>query len=79
MKRLAQTTNDLQFCVTVNFVAINPHLISTSTQIKHRTFPKPSVATSLHFTSTEEPPLGHQWGSKTFCNFISGLKQKTIF
>ena len=30
--------------------------------------------TSLHFTSTDKPPVDHQWESITFCNPVSGLK-----
>ena len=58
---------------------MNPHPIPTATQIKHRTFPSPSVVTSLQITSTDEPPFLNQCSSITSYNPMSGLKYKTTF
>ena len=44
--RLIHTPTELKFEVTVKVIGINPHPVPFSTQIKHRTFPSPSVVIS---------------------------------
>ena len=78
LTRLFHTSSELQFEETEKFNEFNPHPIPTSNKIKHRTFPRPFVLTSLQFTYTDDPPFGHQLGSRTFYNPTSSLKYKTF-
>ena len=77
--RLTHIPTELKFEVTIKLIGLNPHPNPTSTEVRHRTFLSLFVVTSLQFVSTDEPAVDHQWGSTTFYNPISGLKNKTIF
>ena len=77
LNKLAQTTIEIKIELRVNFVELNIHPDPNSTQIKHRTITSPFVVTSLQYTSTDEPPVDHQWGNLSSYNSISGLKYKT--
>ena len=74
LTRLTQTSTELEFELTVTIFGVIPHLIPTSTGIKHRTFFNPFVVTILQLTSTDGTPLDHQWGCLNFYNPISALK-----
>ena len=64
--------------MNVKFIALKPHPFPTSTQIRHRTFPRPSVVTSFKYTSTDESPFDHHWGGITSYKTIFGLKHKIL-
>ena len=68
LDRLTQFTTELKFEVTKNsrIGSLNPHLISTSTHIKQRTFHSPFVETNVQFCSTGESLFEHQ----RKCNFL---------
>ena len=68
---LTHTSTELKFEESVNFIGLNPHPIPTSTQFNDRKLPSLFVVTSKHFTSTDEIPLDHQWGSITFYKTLS--------
>ena len=61
LNRLAQTTTEFKFEVTVRLIGLTPRSILTSTKTRHRFFPNSFAATNVHFTSIDEPVLGHQW------------------
>ena len=62
------TSTKLNCKLTMKIFGVNSHTIPTSTQIKRWTVSSPFVVTSLHLTSTEEPPFDHQRGSISFYN-----------
>ena len=67
--------------MSVKTIGLNPHpiSISTSNQIRHRTFYSPLVVKSLQFTSIDKPPFDHQREGIIVHNPISVLKYKTTF
>ena len=65
LTRLAQNTAEITIEVTVMTVGLNRHPIPTSFQSNHWFFWNQFVVTSLHYTSTDEPPFDHQWGCIT--------------
>ena len=79
LTKLILISTELEVELIVNFNGLNPHPISNLFQVKHRTFPSLFVVTSLRFTSTNKPAYHQQWGSTTFHNPISCLKNKTTF
>ena len=58
--RLIQPAIKLEFEVTVKFVGLNLHPTPTSTQIKHRNFPRPFLVTNLQFSFSDERPFDPQ-------------------
>ena len=76
MTTVTHTSTELKFHVTVIIIGLNPHTISNSTQIKHRTFTSLFVVTSLQSASTDEFPFDHQFGSVFLQSYLWSEKQK---
>ena len=73
------TTTELRSQKAGKILGLILRSIPISNQVIHLTFPSSFVVTSIQFTSTDETPFHHQWGSISFYNPIPSLKCRTIF
>ena len=78
LRRLQETQLILKFEVEVTFNSSNPHLVSLSTRVAHKTTPSPFLVTSISYLCDAEF-LEIRTGHINFFNPYSGLNYRTIF